>query len=361
MKRVVAVVAAVVVVVATALGLPLGTAVLFMAASSDSPAQECAPNSSVAGGIEVSGANGAGRFTLDADQVGYVATLTSVAAELNVPRPGLVIAVMVGLQESSLSNLANSNVPESLELEHDGVGSDHDSVGIVQQRANWGSVAERLDVAYAWRAFYGGPEGPNGGTPAGLLDIDGWEALSPGEAAQTVQVSAYPDAYDKWETTATEILAALTGSCSSTPPAASADGWVTPTTGVVGDGFGPRGLICSGGICTPGSHSGVDIIAPAGTPIVAAAAGTVTYAEEQRRGGWVIMITHGDGVMTVYGHMLPNSFQVGVDDVVEPGQVIGLMGATGLVTGVHLHYSVYLDGTPIDPVPFMLERGVRLG
>jgi cell wall-associated NlpC family hydrolase len=55
-----------------------------------------------------------------------------------------------------------------------------------------------MTPAYAAQAFLGGPKGPNGGSPRGLLDIDGWEAMSEGKAAQTVQVSAFPDAYDKW-------------------------------------------------------------------------------------------------------------------------------------------------------------------
>lgn len=366
MKKTVAlVVATVVLIVGVGLSpLLLGAAFVMMFGSSDA-VQSCSPNDSIADGFEVPGpADEGGTITLTSDQIGYVATLTEVAADLEVPRAGVTIAIMTALQESRLQNLANSTVPESLELPHDGVGADHDSVGLMQQRANWGTVAERLDVEYAWRAFFGGEDGPNGGTPPGLLDITDWESLGLGEAAQAVQISAFPERYDRWEGTADSILVQLTGGCSSsvdTPGDVSTEGWTSPAEGTLGDLFGPRGTICQSGICTPGSHSGVDIINSAGTPIAAAADGTVTYAQQQEMGGWTIMVSHGDGLMTLYGHMLPGSFLVGVGDEVEAGQVIGHMGSSGLATGVHLHFSVYVDGAPTDPIPFMAERGVELG
>lgn len=120
---------------------------------------------------------------------------------------------MTALQESKLRMLANSSVPESLELPNEGYGSDHDSVNMFQQRpGGWGSVAELMDPDYAVRAFFGGPKGPNGGSPRGLLDIKDWETLKPGVAAQKVQVSAYPDAYDKWEGAAETIINSMSGS-----------------------------------------------------------------------------------------------------------------------------------------------------
>ncbi|BCW58525.1 hypothetical protein StoSoilB20_18720 [Arthrobacter sp. StoSoilB20] len=109
--------------------------------------------------------------------------------------------------------LANANVPASFQFPHDGVGIDHDSVGSAQQRpaAGWGTVAELMDLSYNARAFYGGPSGPNQGSPRGLLDVPGWSAMSKGQAAQAVQVSAFPELYARWEPRATAIVDLLQG------------------------------------------------------------------------------------------------------------------------------------------------------
>ena len=106
------------------------------------------------------------------------------------------MALMAALTESTLRLLANTSAfPESAAHPHDGVGSDHDSLGLFQMRpsAGWGTVSELMDPFYQARAFFGGVSGPNAGSPRGLLDVDGWQLLEPGLAAQVVEVSAYPD------------------------------------------------------------------------------------------------------------------------------------------------------------------------
>ncbi|MDP9933718.1 hypothetical protein J2T11_000042 [Paenarthrobacter nicotinovorans] len=166
---------------------------------------------------------------LSAAQVNVARGYFSVGIGLGLPREAMVIAIMMSLQESGLRMLANTNVPDSFNYPHDGVGSDHDSVGSAQQRpaAGWGSVQELMDVTYNARAFYGGTSGPNHGSPRGLLDIPGWPSLSKGQAAQAVQVSAFPELYDRWEPQASAIVDAL-GGIASDPvcvdtPAASSD------------------------------------------------------------------------------------------------------------------------------------------
>ncbi|MFE5835817.1 C40 family peptidase [Arthrobacter sp. NPDC056493] len=155
---------------------------------------------------------------------GYI----SVGKQLGVPRDGQIVAIMMALQESSLRVLANSNVPASLRFPHDGVGSDHDSLGTAQQRpaAGWGSVEQLMDPTYNVRAFYGGPNGPNHGSPQGLLDIPGWQFMSKGQAAQAVQVSAFPELYARWERQASAIVESLsdgvaTSSCIEAPDAST--------------------------------------------------------------------------------------------------------------------------------------------
>lgn len=172
--------------------------------------------------------NGRGQTPLDLTtrQVTVASDYISVGKQLGVPRDGQIIAIMMSLQESGLRVLANANVPASLNFPHDGVGSDHDSLGTAQQRpaAGWGSVEPLMDSVFNARAFYGGPFGPNHGSPPGLLDIGGWQSMDKGQAAQ---VSAFPELYARWEAEATAIVDALDGgtspvACSGIPNASGA-------------------------------------------------------------------------------------------------------------------------------------------
>ncbi|MEV4990012.1 C40 family peptidase [Pseudarthrobacter sp. LMD1-1-1.1] len=166
-------------------------------------------------------------YELNSRQQSVAREYIGVGKQLGVPRSGQVIAIMMAMQESSLRVLANPTVPASMGFPNDGVGSDHDSIGSAQQRpaAGWGTVEQLMDAFYNARAFYGGPLGPNRGSPRGLLDIPGWQAMDKGLAAQAVQVSAFPELYARWERAATAVVAALetdtrSTSCpSSAPPA----------------------------------------------------------------------------------------------------------------------------------------------
>nr|WP_246376446.1 LysM peptidoglycan-binding domain-containing protein [Conyzicola lurida] len=116
-------------------------------------------------------------------------TIVSVGRQLGVSDYGLVVALAAAMQESSLRNIDYG---------------DRDSVGLFQQRPSqgWGTVAQLTDPTYSARLFFGGASNPNKGITAGLLDISGWESLTVTQAAQRVQISAYPDAYAKWEKSA---------------------------------------------------------------------------------------------------------------------------------------------------------------
>ena len=98
-----------------------------------------------------------------------------------------------------------------------------------------------------------------------------------------------------------------------------------------------------------GFHPGVDFEASAGTPIHAAGAGLVVIAGDCGGYGNCVVIDHGARLATVYGHQ--SALIVKVGDHVTAGQVIGLVGSTGMSTGPHLHFEVRLRGIPIDPVP----------
>jgi len=218
------------------------------------------------------------QVTLSHAQLTRAATIVGVGAGTKgVGRDGIVIALMAALTESSLRMLSNTSAyPESATYPNDGNGGDHDSLGLFQMRPStgWGTVAELMDAEYQAKAFYGGPSGPNQGSPRGLLDIAGWEQLPKGAAAQAVEVSAYPDRYAVFEPVAEAILNAMatgtaSGSCGDSPtgdvplptgfagafiaaaqtqigkPYVWGGGTYTGPSGIGSDGRGP-GFDCSG-------------------------------------------------------------------------------------------------------------------
>jgi hypothetical protein len=165
--------------------------------------------------------------------------IIGVGKGLNIPEQGWVIALMTAMTEATLRNLASRNNPASLNYPHDAVADgDHDSVGLFQQRDAWGPMADRMDPTRSATMFYtGGKAGQRG-----LLDIDGWLGKPPGEVAQAVQVSAYPDRYANHEGLARAIVAKLGGTAGPID------------VGGGGGGPGWDGMLCGNGlglVCAP--------------------------------------------------------------------------------------------------------------
>jgi murein DD-endopeptidase MepM/ murein hydrolase activator NlpD len=126
-------------------------------------------------------------------------------------------------------------------------------------------------------------------------------------------------------------------------------GFMWPVRGSVTSRFGRRGLW--------GWHRGVDIKAPKGTPIRAAAAGTVVFSGRQSSYGRVIKIAHPSGLSTVYAHNNANSVKAG--DRVKAGAVIGTVGRTGHATTNHLHFEIRRQGRAQDPLPLFQRPQVN--
>lgn len=100
-------------------------------------------------------------------------------------------------------------------------------------------------------------------------------------------------------------------------------------------------------------HVGVDFAAPSGAPILAAAPGRVVMADRLNIRGLSLVVEHGWGIFTTYSHM--NNFNVNIGDFVQAGQVLGTVGTTGRTTGAHLHWEVWVNGTPVDPMQWVYE------
>ena len=141
-------------------------------------------------------------------------------------------------------------------------------------------------------------------------------------------------------------------------PHQSTSGWVLPVHGPLTDGYGPRPSRPAG---TALFHPGDDLGAACRSTIVAAHAGTVQAAGPNGSYGNFVLIDHGGGVQTAYGHIIDGGIGVSVGQTVAAGQPIALVGSTGASTGCHLHFEVRVNGVQIDPLPFMAARGVTLG
>ncbi|MEM7092860.1 MAG: peptidoglycan DD-metalloendopeptidase family protein [Actinomycetota bacterium] len=131
----------------------------------------------------------------------------------------------------------------------------------------------------------------------------------------------------------------------------SGEGYVWPTAGGIGSYFGPRRHPILG---ITRLHGGLDIGGRMGQPIWAAKEGVVILAGVNGGYGNTIVIDHGNGFLTLYGHQ--STFEVRKGDYVETGQHIGNVGSTGLSTGPHLHFEVRVDGTVTDPLPYLPPR-----
>jgi murein DD-endopeptidase MepM/ murein hydrolase activator NlpD len=296
-------------------------------------------------------------------QIDNATTVYLVATERGLGDQAAFVGLITAYQESKFYNYANFNVDESLDIPHDKIGDDHDSVGIFQQRpsSGWGTVKDLMNPEYAAGEFYDK-----------LVTIDGWESMAPTEAAQAVQVSAFPDAYARWEGYAESAIGHFTEHITCTPVGGD---WVNPL---------PSGTFW-GGYRTaerPG-HDGIDLGADKGAEILAASAGTVVRSKcdaelhgnayscdidgsgEVLGCGWYVDIEHAEGFVTRYCHMMSQPL-VAVGDTVSTGQLIGYVGSSGNSGAPHLHFETHVGGAPAtaensrEPLAFMAERGVDL-
>lgn len=131
---------------------------------------------------------------------------------------------------------------------------------------------------------------------------------------------------------------------------------VRPVAGTVpvAGGFGGRSVQGCGACST--DHHGLDFAASTGTPAVSAMPGRVVSAGVSGGYGNQVLVQHGPGLQTRYGHL--SAIDVTVGQVVRAGDRIGAVGSTGVSTGPHLHFEVIVDGHPVDPAAWLRDRGL---
>ena len=284
-------------------------------------------------------------YTFDETEILRMVQVLQTAIPITgVTRDALVVVFITAITESHFKNLSNVTAyPDSGGYPNiDGDGSDGSSLGLYQQTPpnGWGTPLQLCTVSYATQAFIGGPSGPNNGSPPGLFDISpAWDdpSRTPGQAAQAVQGSAFPDRYDKVVPVANACLNALLTPNSGTGQFS----WPFNTNTVTSE-YGPRtGPVGS-------FHEGIDFgynPAVTGAKEYAAGSGTVEAINLNSNYGYSVQLKHGvdtsgNGLHTIYAHMSSNP-RVSVGQKVSKGQLLGYLGSSGDATGPHLHWETH--------------------
>ncbi|HEV2086944.1 MAG TPA: M23 family metallopeptidase [Cryptosporangiaceae bacterium] len=183
---------------------------------------------------------------------------------------------------------------------------------------------------------------PQPETSTATLALDAVSAAAPDQETATAADST------RTVSTAARASRALRRAGVSNPKALPE--WVVPALGPLSSLYGPRWGT---------NHRGIDIAAPYGARVRAAHAGKVRVAGWYGGYGKAVIIDHGEGVSTVYGHNSELTVRPG--EWVETGQTIARVGSTGFSTGPHLHFEVRYGDQQVNPIPFLVQRGVSLG
>lgn len=188
----------------------------------------------------------------------------------------------------------------------------------------------------------GGPTDEDVKELAALLDDAPQAAVQRNEASMADLMSAAADREKRFDEIRRYVLKR------STLMAARPSAW--PVHGWISSGFGDRTNPVT---AKAGFHTGVDIANDTGTPIRVTADGVVSFAGWEGGYGKLVVVNHGNGYSTYYGHL--SEIKAAVGRPLKRGDVVGLMGATGNTTGPHLHYEIRLYGAAIDPTKYMEE------
>jgi murein DD-endopeptidase MepM/ murein hydrolase activator NlpD len=294
------------------------------------------------------------------------AAIMKAATDLDLPVAAQLIGVQAAIGESALH------------VVDFGDGAGPDSRGLFQQRANgaWGSYEDRMDPHISSTNFF-----------KALKRVDGWETLEPTIAIHRVQRNADPNHYTRFRPQATEIVKALGGEAAAHVDPSGvcpADGnqvvgeldgkWVPPLPGsVMTSGYGareaPAGTSTAGGVLAS-FHYGIDFSTPghAGTIVAVTDMKIVKVRNLDGTFGTGVTGQTVDGKLTIgMYHMEAGSVKVKEGDTVAAGTPLGTEGATGNVSGRHLHMECFAGALPnpmvpvnptIDPTSIHKEKGI---
>ncbi|MFD5637352.1 peptidoglycan DD-metalloendopeptidase family protein [Streptomyces sp. NPDC127077] len=218
-------------------------------------------------------------------------------------------------------------------------------------------IADEQNVGGGWKKIYADNRSAIGSDPSlihpGLKLSLGKKAASAAHAATQSSAKATTSAKPAQATPAASETAASDSASTN-----SSSGYTLPVdSSSVGTGYKVAGSMWSSGY-----HTGVDFVVPTGTTLKSIAAGTVVSAGWGGAYGNQVVIQHADGKYSQYAHM--SSLSVSAGQTVTEGQQIGLSGATGNVTGPHLHFEIRTTpdyGSDIDPVAYLRSHGVAVG
>ncbi|MEU6195807.1 LysM peptidoglycan-binding domain-containing M23 family metallopeptidase [Streptomyces sp. NPDC047061] len=222
-------------------------------------------------------------------------------------------------------------------------------------------IAREHDVRGGWHRLYADNREAVGDNPS--LIHPGLELALGGRHAATTDTA---DSGSRSEAPSNSPSSTSPSSTSSSASSASAsDGSVTSASGfalpVTGATVG-TGYHVAGGMWSSGYHTGVDFVVPTGTPVKAVGTGTVVTAGWGGSYGNQVVVRLADGYYAQYGHL--SALSVSVGQTVTAGQQIGLSGATGNVTGPHLHFEIRTTpdyGSDVDPVAYLRSKGLAVG
>jgi hypothetical protein len=324
-------------------------------------AESCAAPAGAA--ASPSSASGAAGF--DPGQLENARAIMNAAKKLGLPVSAQVIGIQAAIGESTLRVIDY------------GDGAGPDSRGLFQQRANgaWGSYAERMDPTISATNFF-----------KALQKVQGWESLEPTIAIHRTQRNADPNHYTKFRRQATQVLKALGGKdaagvdASGTCPGKGsqvigdlAGKWVHPLPGsTMTSGYGsrqaPGGTGGGVGGVLANFHYGIDFAGGPGTIVAMTDMKIVKVRNLEGMFGTGVVGQTTDGKLTIsMFHMVAGSVKVKEGDTVAAGTPLGTEGATGNVSGVHLHLEMYAGAltnpmipvnTTIDPTPILKEKGI---
>lgn len=168
------------------------------------------------------------------------------------------------------------------------------------------------------------------------------------EEIQVSKSKVNPQAKEVKERISKEYSEAMKIYGTVTPESYISSKFILPLDSFITSDFG-KARVYNGSL--KGYHSGTDFRAKVGTPIVASNDGVVTLVKDRFYSGGTVLINHGQGIYTCYFHM--SKFDVKPNDKVKKGQILGLSGVSGRVTGPHLHFAVRINAVQVDPLQFI--------